>query len=172
MPSSFWFNHFLDSRAEIHQMFLFDSLDNFRHQKVILKLTDLYRDQNHCSWAQCTWKKIDSHFNNSYFHLYPVSYVENTSINIWSLVFDILWGYNRSTLASLVGHFKRYFTCTNSSQFSIQFYYLSCFVVTKEKRIYTYTYREKCVKVQTLWKGHKIWKKSPTCFGKTAVFTQ
>ena len=139
MPLFLWFNHFLDSRAVIHQMFLLDCLENLRHQKVILKLTDLYRDQNHCSWAQCTWKKIDSHFNNSYFHLYPVSYVENTSINIWSLVFNILWGYNRSTLASLVGHFKRYFTCTNSSQFSIQFYYLSCFVVTKKKKnIYIY----------------------------------
>ena len=27
-------------------------------------------------------------------------------------------------------------------------------------------------KVKTLWEGHKIWKKSPTCFDKTAVFTQ
>ena len=25
-------------------------------------------------------------------------------------------------------------------------------------------------KVKTLWEGHKIWKKSPTCFDKTAVF--
>ena len=71
--------------------------------------------------------------------------MENTSINIWSLVFDILWGYNKSTLASLVGHFKRYFTCTNSSQFSIQFYYLSCFVVTKEKKEYIHILIEKNV---------------------------
>ena len=27
-------------------------------------------------------------------------------------------------------------------------------------------------KVKTLWEGHKIWKKSPTCFDKTDVFTQ
>ena len=28
------------------------------------------------------------------------------------------------------------------------------------------------IKVKTLWEGHKIGKKSPTCFDKTAVFTQ
>ena len=38
----FWFDHFLDSRTEIHQNFVLFFLENLRHQKVILKLTDLY----------------------------------------------------------------------------------------------------------------------------------
>ena len=37
MPLSFWFNHFLDSRAEIHQMY-FGFFENLRNQKVILKI--------------------------------------------------------------------------------------------------------------------------------------
>ena len=35
-------DHFLDSRAEIHQILALFFLENLRHQKVILKLTDLY----------------------------------------------------------------------------------------------------------------------------------
>ena len=47
---SFWFNYFLDSRAEIHQFFAFGFLENLRNQKVILKLTDLYQgDQKYSS---------------------------------------------------------------------------------------------------------------------------
>jgi hypothetical protein len=37
----FQFNQFLDSRAEIHQIFALVFLENLRHQKVILKFTDL-----------------------------------------------------------------------------------------------------------------------------------
>ena len=40
VPLPFWFNHFLDSRAEIHQFFV-GLMENLRNQKVILKLTDL-----------------------------------------------------------------------------------------------------------------------------------
>ena len=41
VPLSFWFKYFLDSRAEIHQIFALFFLVNLRNQKVILKLTDL-----------------------------------------------------------------------------------------------------------------------------------
>ena len=41
-PLFFQFNQFLDSRAEIHQIFaLLFFFEKLRHQKVILKLTDL-----------------------------------------------------------------------------------------------------------------------------------
>ena len=37
----FRFSHFLDSRTEIHQFFFVGYLRNLRHQKVVLKLTDI-----------------------------------------------------------------------------------------------------------------------------------
>ena len=40
----FWFNHFFDSRVEIHQIFAV-FFENLRNQKVILKLTDLGLDK-------------------------------------------------------------------------------------------------------------------------------
>ena len=40
-PLFFKFAQFLDSRAEIHQMFALFASENLRHPKVILKLTDL-----------------------------------------------------------------------------------------------------------------------------------
>ena len=40
MPLSFWFDHFLDSRAEIHQMFGW-VFGKFNNQIFILRLTDL-----------------------------------------------------------------------------------------------------------------------------------
>ena len=36
-----WFDHFLDSGAEICQILIVGFLENVRHQKDILKLTDL-----------------------------------------------------------------------------------------------------------------------------------
>ena len=40
-PLIFQFNQVLDSRAEIHQIFALVFLEKLRHQKVILRLTDL-----------------------------------------------------------------------------------------------------------------------------------
>ena len=43
MPLSFWLDHFLDSRAEIHQIFALVFWKIEQHQNVILILTDLYQ---------------------------------------------------------------------------------------------------------------------------------
>ena len=54
MPLFCWFDQFLDSRAEIYQIFVGFFFENLRHQKDILKLTDLY------------WKYV-LNVQNSYF---------------------------------------------------------------------------------------------------------
>ena len=46
MPSSFWIDHFSDSRAEILQILALVFWKNWRHQNFLLKLTDLYCKEN------------------------------------------------------------------------------------------------------------------------------
>ena len=85
-------------------------------------------NQNNSSWTQCPWKEVDTHFNSTHFHLHSVSYVENTSIYIRGLVPYCAWYDNWYALAKMVGCYLFNFTCFDSGQFSVQFYYISCFV--------------------------------------------